>query len=256
MCQQKLVRWFLLIFPKNRNIMKTRLSLLLFFLAFSVTSTFAHALWIETSSTGKKGQPQQVNVFFGEYEANEPDSAAKWFSNLKQFKLVLTAPNGTTKILTATSDVTFFKASFTPDQDGTYKLSIVHEVADIYEHAKIEYYAFADVAVGKSKINTAFPAQATLTIRPEKQVLKVGESSNHQVIYNKAPFAKQKLTLVNPDRKTQPTETDAEGKFTFKPEQKGNYFLEAFTEDKTAGKLNGKDYEKVWYLVTYTTQVK
>ncbi|MFC3561841.1 DUF4198 domain-containing protein [Pedobacter jamesrossensis] len=236
--------------------MKTRLSLLLFFLAFSVTSTFAHALWIETPSTGKKGQPQNVKVFFGEYEANEPDSAAKWFSNLKEFKLILTAPNGTTTVLTTSPDVHFFKASFTPNQDGAYKLSVVHEVADVYEHAKIEYYAFADVAVGKSKINLGFPAEAALTIRPEKQVLKVGESSNHQVIYNKAPFAKQKLTLVNANRKAQPVETDAEGKFTFKPEQKGNYFLEAFTEDKTAGKLNGKDYEKVWHLVTYTTEVK
>ena len=236
--------------------MKTRLSLLLFFLAFSVTSTFAHALWIETSSTGKKGQPLEVKVFFGEYEANEPDSAAKWFSNLKEFKLLLTAPNGTTKILTTSPDVTFFKGSFTPDQDGAYKLSIVHEVAAVYEHAKIEYYAFADVAVGKSKINSAFPAEAVLTIRPEKQVLKVGESSNHQVIYNKVPFAKQKLTLVNPGEKAQSIETDAEGKFPFKPEQKGSYFLEAFAEDKTAGKLNGKDYEKIWHLVTYTTEVK
>ncbi|MFW0715591.1 DUF4198 domain-containing protein [Pedobacter sp. N23S346] len=235
--------------------MKTKLSLLFFFLAFSITSAFSHAMWIETSSTGKKGQAQEVKIFFGEYEANEPDSAAKWFSNLKSFKLVLTAPNGKTTILSAAPDVRFYKATFTPDQNGTYKLSVVHEVADIYDKAKIEYYAFADVAVGNSKINEAFPEEAVLTIRPEKHVLKVGESSVHQVIYNKAPFAKQKLTLVNPERKAIPTETDAEGKFTFKPETKGNYFLEAFTEDKTAGKLNGKDYEKVWHLVTYTTQV-
>lgn len=235
--------------------MKTKLSLLLFFLAFGLSSAFSHAMWIETSSTGKKGQAQEVKIFFGEYEANEPDSAAKWFSNLKSFKLVLTAPNGKTTILSAAPDVRFYKANFTPDQNGTYKLSVVHEVADIYDKAKIEYYAFADVAVGNSKINAAFPEEAVLTIRPEKHVLKVGESSAHQVIYNKAPFAKQKLTLVNPERKAIPTETDAEGKFTFKPETKGNYFLEAFTEDKTAGKLNGKDYEKVWHLVTYTTQV-
>ncbi|MFD2285632.1 DUF4198 domain-containing protein [Pedobacter petrophilus] len=235
--------------------MKTKLSLLFFFLAFSVTSAFAHALWIETATNGKKGQAQEVKIFFGEYEANEPDSAAKWFSNLKSFKLMLTAPNGKTTFLSASPDVRFYKANFTPDQNGTYKLSVVHVVADIYDKAKIEYYAFADVAVGSSKINDAFPAEAALTIRPEKHVSKVGESSMHRVIYNKAPFAKQKLTLVNPERKAIPTETDAEGKFTFKPEAKGNYFVEAFTEDKTAGKLNGKDYEKVWHLVTYTTQI-
>jgi len=235
--------------------MKTKLSLLFFFLAFSVTSAFSHAMWIETSSIGKKGQTQEVKIFFGEYEANEPDSASKWFSNLKSFKLVLTAPNGTTTVLSAAPDVRFYKASFTPNQNGTYKLSVVHEVADIYEKGKLMYYAFADVAVGSSKINVAFPTDAALTIRPEKQVSKVGESALHQVIYNNTPFAKQKLTLVNPERKAIPTETDAEGKFTFKPEAKGNYFVEAFTEDKTAGKLNGKDYEKVWHLVTYTTQV-
>ena len=235
--------------------MKTKLSLLFFFLAFSVTSAFSHAMWIETSSIGKKGQAQEVKIFFGEYEANEPDSAAKWFSNLKSFKLILTAPNGKTTVLSAAPEVRFYKANFTPDQNGTYKLSVVHEVADIYEKGKLMYYAFADVAVGGSKINANFPSEAALTIRPEKQVLKVGESSTHQVIYNKAPFAKQKLTLVNPERKAIPTETDAEGKFTFKPAAKGNYFVEAFTEDKTAGKLNGKDYEKVWHLVTYTTQV-
>ncbi len=236
--------------------MKTKISLLFFFLAFGISSAFAHALWIETASTGTKGQAQEVKVFFGEYESNEPDSAAKWFSNLKEFSLVLTAPNGTTRVLTTAPAVRFFKASFTPDQDGTYKLSVVHEVADIYEKAKIEYYAFADVAIGNAKINTAVPATAALTIRPDKHALKVGETSVHQVIYNKAPFAKQKLTVVNVERKTQPTETDGEGKFTFKPAQKGNYFFEAFTEDKTPGKLNGKDYEKTWHLVTYTTEVQ
>jgi len=235
--------------------MKTKLSLIIILLTFSITSAFSHAMWIETAATGKKGQTQEVKIFFGEYEQNEPDSAAKWFSNLKEFKLVLTAPNGTTKILTASPDVLFYKATFTPDQNGTYKLSIVHEVAAVYEKAKIEYYAFADVAVGNSKINSTFPPDAALTIRPDKLVAKVGESAVQQVIFKKAPFAKQKITLVNSERKTQPTETDADGKFIFKPEQKGNYFFEAFTEDKTPGKLNGKDYEKVWHLVTYTTQV-
>lgn len=235
--------------------MKTKLSILIFLLAFSVTSAFAHALWIETSANGKKGQAQEVKIFFGEYESNEPDSAAKWFSNLKQFKLVVTSPNGTTKVLTATPDVLFFKTNFTPDQEGTYKISIVHEVAAVYDNAKIEYYAFADVTVGNAKINSNFPTDAALTFRPDEYILNVGKSSSYQLIFNKAPFANQKLTLVNPDKKTQPTETDANGRFTFKPEQKGNYFLEAFTEDKTAGKLNGKDYEKVWHLVTYTTQV-
>jgi uncharacterized GH25 family protein len=236
--------------------MKTKISLLALFLAFSISKVSAHALWIETASKGKKGQSQEVKVFFGEYESNQPDSAAKWFSNLKEFQLVLTAPNGNTKVLAASPDILFYKASFTPDQDGTYKISIVHEVAAVYEKAKIEYYAFVDVAVGTLKINTIFPAGAALTIRPTKNALKGGETAAYEVIYNKTPFANQKLTVVGPDKKGQPTETDSQGKFTFKTAAKGNYFIEAFTEDKTPGKLNGQDYEKTWHLVTYTTKVQ
>ncbi len=35
-------------------------------LLFSVSSIFAHALWIETAATGKVGQKQTVKVFYGE----------------------------------------------------------------------------------------------------------------------------------------------------------------------------------------------
>lgn len=237
--------------------MMKKVSLILAFLVLSIGGAFAHALWIETSSTGKKGQAQEVKIFFGEYEENEPDSAAKWFSNLKDFKLVLTAPNGSTKILTATPDVRFFKASFTPDQDGTYTLSVVHEVKDIYEHAKIEYYAFAHVAVGNAaKVNSTYPANALFTIQPSQAVNKTGATVSHQVVFNKTPFASQKLAIVDPAKKKQEPTTDANGKFDFKPAQKGNYFLEAFKEEAAPGELDGKKYDKVWHVVTYFVQAQ
>lgn len=221
-------------------------------LTLSISSAFAHALWIETASTGKKGQAQEVKVFFGEYEGKEPDSAKKWFSNLKEFSLVLTAPDGRTKVLKATPDVLCYKTTFTPDQDGSYSLSIVHEVKDIYQNAKIEYYAFANVAVGNApKVNTTFPANAVFSFRPEQPVLKVGEAITHAIVYNKAPFVAQKLSVVQPDNKKEEPTTDTKGKFVFNPAQKGNYFLEAFAEDKTPGKLGEKNYDKVWYVTTY-----
>lgn len=235
--------------------MMKKISLLLMLLTMSIGSAFAHALWIETASTGKKGQAQEVKIFFGEYEENQPDSAAKWFSNLKDFKLVLTAPNGTTKVLNATPDVRFYKTTFTPDQDGTYTLSIVHEVKAIYENAKIEYYAFAHVAVGNtSKVNPAYPTNALFTIQPSQAISKTGTAVSHQVVFNKSPFASQKLAVIDPAKKKEEPTTDATGKFDFKPTQKGNYFLEAFKEDATPGELDGKKYEKVWHVVTYFVQ--
>lgn len=234
-----------------------KISLFIVLFVLSIGSTFAHALWIETASTGKKGQAQEVKIFFGEYEGNETDSVAKWFSNLKDFNLVLTAPNGTRQVLKASPEVLFYKATFTPDQDGTYTLSIVHEVKTIYEHAKIEYYAFAHVAVGTApRINKTYPANALFTIQPAQAVNKVGTSVAHQVIYNKTPFAAQKLAIIDPKRKKQESLTSTDGQFDFKPLQKGNYFLEAFKEDATPGELDGNKYEKVWHVLTYFTQAQ
>ncbi|WP_379086200.1 DUF4198 domain-containing protein [Pedobacter sp. UC225_65] len=229
-----------------------KISLLMMLLTLSISSVFAHALWIETASVGKKGQAQEVKVFFGEYEGKEPDSAKKWFSNLKEFSLVLTAPDGSKKVLKTTPAVLCYKTTFTPEQDGTYILSIVHEVKDIYESAKIEYYAFANVAIGNApKVNVALPANALFSFRPEQPVLKTGTAITHSIVYNKAPFAEQKLSIIHPDNKKEEPKTDAKGKFVFKPEQKGNYFLEAFAEDKTPGKLGEKTYDKVWHVSTY-----
>lgn len=229
-----------------------KISVLMILLTMSISSVFAHALWIETASTGKKGQPQEVKVFFGEYEGKAPDSAKKWFSNLKEFSLLLTAPDGTTKVLKASPATFYYKTSFTPSQDGSYKLSIVHEVKDIYEKAKIEYYAFANVAVGTAPpINSKFPANALFTFNPEQAVIQSGKAITHSVVYNKAPFAAKKIAIIDPAKKKLETETNAKGQFVFKPAQKGNYFLEAFAEDKTPGKLGEKHYEKVWHVSTY-----
>ncbi|NII85918.1 DUF4198 domain-containing protein [Pedobacter sp. SG908] len=242
--------------------MKTKISLLFFFLVFSISSVFAHALWIETASTGKKGQAQEVKVFFGEYESNEPDSAAKWFSNLKDFKLILTAPNGTTKVLTSTPDINFFKANFTPDEGGFYRLSIVHEVAAIYEHAKIEYYTYANVFVTDGEVigdgpkySPPFPSNALFTVHLDSAP-EFGKLASPEFVFHKSAFANQSVSIIDPGRKKQELKTDESGKCNFKAEKNGRYFIEAFKEDKTPGKLNGKNYDKVWHLVTYTTEVK
>ena len=70
---------------------KTILTALL--LLFASNATFAHALWIETASSGKLGQKHAVKVFYGEFVANERDSVAKWYSDVKDFSLWLVGPD-------------------------------------------------------------------------------------------------------------------------------------------------------------------
>jgi hypothetical protein len=231
--------------------MKRKSALLLAFFIFSLSHAFAHALWIETAASGQKGHVQEVKIYFGEYESNAPDSAKTWFSNLKDFSLLLTAPDGTVSVLKTAPGVLHYASSFIPEQDGQYTLSIVHEVKTIYENAKIEYYAFARVTVGTPvKAKTSFPARALLTISPEQALLKAGQWTAVQVNYHKKPFAKQKITVISPAGKAAP-ETGQDGKFILNAGQKGNYFLEAFAEEPTPGKLDGNAYEKVWHVATY-----
>ena len=67
--------------------------LIIAFLLFGITNVFAHALWIETPSTGKKGVAQEVKIFFGEFSENDITPTDKWFSDLKDFELVLLTPD-------------------------------------------------------------------------------------------------------------------------------------------------------------------
>ncbi len=226
---------------------------LLFFVALAATS-YGHALWIETTTNGKKGVAQKVKVFFGEYGSKEIDSAAKWYSNLKDFKIVLTAPNGTKQELKTKASVFHYEANFTPTQDGQYTISIVHHVKDLYENAKIDYYALANVFVGKSTLKNQLAKEVALSIQPNKTSFISGQESSFLVKLNQSAFKNQKITIIGPSKKDEPTETDANGVLNFTPKQKGTYFFEAFYEEKKSGSQEGKNYDKIWHVVTYTNQ--
>lgn len=232
--------------------MKKILTLLLF-VAFAATS-YGHALWIETSTKGKKGVAQKVKVFFGEYGSKEIDSTAKWYSNLKDFKIILTLPNGNRQELKTKPNVFHYEASFTPTQDGQYTLTIVHHVKELYKSAKIDYYALANVFVGKATLNNRLADDVALSIAPTKTTFAVEQTNPYLVKLNQTAFKNQKITVIGPDKKDETLETDANGVLNFTPKQKGPYFLEAFYEEKKSGNQEGKSYDKIWHVVTYTTE--
>ncbi|WP_113661016.1 DUF4198 domain-containing protein [Pedobacter nanyangensis] len=232
--------------------MKKILTLFLF-VAMAATS-YGHALWIETNTNGQKGVAQKVKVFFGEYGTKEIDSAAKWYSNLKEFKLVLTSPNGSKQALKTKAGVFHYEADFTPTQDGQYTLSIVHQVKDLYENAKIDYYALANVFVGSAKLADQLGNDVTLSIAPAQTSFVTGQESAHAVKLNQSAFKNQKLTVVGPEKKSETINTNSNGLLNFTPKQKGTYFLEAFYEEKKSGSQAGKNYDKIWHVATYTRQ--
>lgn len=238
--------------------MKLKTTLLNLLLLAACYQSFAHALWIETSPTGKQGQQQEVKIFFGEYAGNERDSTANWFSNLRDVKLSLTLPSGEKKWLECKPATDHFTAQFTPDKAGVYTLSISHEVGDVYGTSKLQYYCGASVQVGNSLEGISSIVSGTNLAIQTKPGINIGTKTaeNVAVYLKKAPLAKAKVIIASPDGWTKNEVTDSNGNINFKPYGKGRYMIEATYTDATAGTQNGKAYKAVWHCITYCVEVK
>lgn len=233
--------------------MKSKLSALLLsiFLIISSLGATAHTMWIELKGNGKIGETQDVRVFFGDYSWGNPTKTAKWYSDIAEYSLVLTAPDGTTKVLgDRAKDSSFYESSFIPEQAGVYKVSFSHAVKDVYKDKKLTYAAAAFVLVGKAKAKTA-----TLTEGKFSLVWK-DAAQKKQVVYmeNGQPKADVSLSLVKEGEKDQTyaVKTDSKGQLIFPKEWKGNYLLE-LTDSEKVNKtaFNGKEYEYDYKEFTY-----
>jgi len=80
---------------------KTLLTILISLLSLQFAS--AHALWIETQTNGKLNQKHTVKVYYGEYAEGLVDPIDKWYSDVKDFDLILIAPDGSKKTLEKTA---------------------------------------------------------------------------------------------------------------------------------------------------------
>lgn len=226
-------------------------------LCCSLQPLFAHAIWIETVTTGKIGQTQEVKVFLGEYADNERDSIQHWFSNMKDFTLYLVKPDGQKEKLTCTANGNYFTATFTPAVAGTHLLSIDHTVQEVYSGSKIHYYAMGLVKVNNSltgvdnaKDYTDFSMLTNL-----KKTNKLHQPATVQLSYKKAAPAAGEVTVQSPEGWTKKFKAGQAGDVTFSPAWAGRYMLEGtFTEDAT-GQHEGKDFNKVWHCVTYCMDV-
>ena len=89
--------------------MISRLIGIMLILCFS-QQVYAHALWIETNPAGIKGKPQEVKIYFGEYSNNDITLAAKWFSDLKDFSLLVIGPDKKETRLSATPRGNYYSA--------------------------------------------------------------------------------------------------------------------------------------------------
>jgi hypothetical protein len=227
-------------------------------LSFSFNTLLAHAIWIETNTTGKIGQAQEVSVFLGEYGENQRDSIQHWFSNMTAFALYVTAPDGTKKQVNCVANGNHFKGTFTPDVAGTYVLSIDHTVKDVYGGNKIHYYALGVVTVNKSLngINNLKDQPGLVLLAANEKAHKINTPENVHLLFNKTSPAESDLTVESPAGWGKKFKADKSGNVTFSPYWAGRYLLEGTFSEKASGQHEGSEFTSVWHCVTYCLDVE
>ncbi|MFB6457847.1 hypothetical protein ACE38W_21430 [Chitinophaga sp. Hz27] len=217
---------------------------------------FAHALWIETIATGKKGQAQEVKIFLGEYADNERDSISNWFSNMKEFSLYLITPDGVKQKLDCVPAGDHFRATFTPATDGAYVLYVDHTVKEVYGESKIHYYAQGIVRVNTSKgLDNLHQNDFVLIEQPSKAPkinVPLQVALSHKT---KKELPDAALTVQSPQGWTKKIKPLVGESYSFIPAWQGRYLLEGtFTENET-GLHEGKPYQRIWHCVTFCKDI-
>lgn len=220
-------------------------------LTFSLNSAFAHAFWLKTNPTGKKGQAHEVQIFFAE-PAEKPELIdSKEMANVKGFSVWLLAPGKEKIKLQTTVSTDHYKAAFTPDQNGQYRIVLLNDAMEVMEYAsgslRIEFYASANVQVGAEnavaatggfKLNVS--AKGTTAQKP------VSVAVEHQDI----DLSKVTISVFNQAGWKLDLKPDANGKAEFTALDKGTYFIEAVYKAKTPGTWNNKEYKSVYFAAT------
>lgn len=228
---------------------------LLFSLLFiaATTSSYAHALWIETNANGKKGQQQDVKIFYGEYAEFSPEKIKDWYSDVKDFTLWLVAPDGQKTKLNTSANEDHYTAAFTPDKDGVYTLQVSHSAKDLGGTTVYQFNTSAVVAVGKNEV--ADIKSNTNPLKFQVKTGKVNEPVNIQGFFNDATSEKLSVTVFSPKGWTKQIE-GKNGIAEFVPEWKGKYMIEVSRMDEGKGEHSGKEYTGIWRCATYLIDIK
>lgn len=232
--------------------MKVLLSL---FMLCSFAWTYAHTIWLETKNTGKTNQTHEIRIFFGEPD-EAPTPAAKWFSNLKDLELKIISPTGKEFLIKEkTQQTDYYSAFFTPTEKGTYKISVRHLVADVYNKHKITYQSVTFVNVD-AKNEVIRLGSTPLEVQFSNNTPKIGESKTIQLLSSGMVKAKGKLKIASENGWEKNLYSNEKGEVFFKPIWKGKYLLEYVNSQQISGQHNGKAYDTDYEVLTYMIDVQ
>jgi uncharacterized GH25 family protein len=234
-----------------------KITLFLFILVAS-PQLFAHALWIETKATGTKGKAQEISVYFGEFSDNDITKADKWFSDLKDFSLVVISPSKEEIKLTAKALDNKYQAFFSPDEEGVYTIVMHHKVKDVYGTMVLDYNSSATVTVGTAAKGNEAIANSNIISLFSKDAIAAKQNTkiNVNALYEGKIAREQKMKVIAPNGWEKELWSNENGEVSFTPIWPGNYMVEFAYTEKASGEHNGKKYDEIWKMATYLITVK
>ncbi|MFT4092152.1 MAG: DUF4198 domain-containing protein [Niabella sp.] len=233
-------------------------ALLLPLLVFCTHFVWAHALWIETNPVGQKNQQQDIKVYFGEYADNDLSPADKWFSDLKNFTLVVIAPDGKSQKLSTTASGDHYKSSFIPDQEGVYTVTLYHPVKDFYHGMQLRYNSSATVKIGNAVTGNVETANKNpLSIFAKEATTGAKDKTvNLKVLIDGKAAAQKEVKIFAPNGWSKTLYTNENGEVDFVPLWSGKYQAEISQTDATPGEHEGKKYDKIFNAATCMLFIK
>lgn len=241
--------------PESLKMKHVLLSLM--FLCLACSQSAAHALWVESNANGTIGTAQTVKVYFGEYTTQELSDVESWFSDLKDFTLILHSPDKKEIKLQTTAMKDHFEAVFTPEMEGAYTVSLQHTAKDLYYGYKLDYNSVAIVRVGTAPAVTAVSPELQLHVL----LAQPGPISPNETV----PFSRTKATTVKgeeeleviaPNGWVKKLWVDKEGKADFVPLWPGKYMIEMIVKNEEKGMHHGQEYTTDFHCATYLVEVK
>ncbi|MGK6350106.1 DUF4198 domain-containing protein [Parapedobacter sp. DT-150] len=187
----------------------------------------AHALWIETSPSGKSGKAQEVRIYYGEPSEGVLENINDWWSDVREFDLMLHLPDGSHQQLTTTAKDNHFVATFTPEAEGVYTLRIVQPVAETFEGHKYQFNSAALVRVGKVEAAAIGAEEELRVFTGAVDTKTLGKPVEAVVRLDGKPLKELEVTVFSPNGWSKTFHTDENGAISFVPDRRGHYLIEA-----------------------------
>jgi uncharacterized GH25 family protein len=228
-------------------------------LALVTLQAKAHYIWIELDAEAKAGKPQEVRIYYGEYNEGVREVKGGRLEELQGIVAWVISPDGKQTPLAITTEAKYFKTSFTPTLEGKYVVVAINTVRDVVDWSKSDigivrpvYYTSRAVVVGATETAVAnLPAQAEVLITPAAQ-----GKNTFNVLFRGKPLANAKIFFHAPNEWSKELKTDADGAVTFDPLWKGQYIVECIYPEKVPGNFQGKAYEAIRHRATLAVDIR